>query len=788
MENRLTTEKGNLSFTLKEISTWTGEKSPVTIPALQRGLVWKPSQVELLWDSILRGFPIGSFMLSDTPDGSFYLMDGQQRFNAISLGFGSIADPRAIIWMDLRPEKIKNSSRAFWIKATTAAHPWGFANNDECGTLSASDRRRALADYGLGGRNIYNNQINLKGTWPFKAKRPIPLNFLLDAPVDDAESFTTFVMERCRIDNDYRCLQVNPISEADKKSIESLYPAFKRLASYNISCNLLSRDIMESESAISGIEGDTTALETLFTRLNTGGTRISQDDLNYSAIKAYWPDIKETNDRIAERYMPPAKLVMLAFRLALTDREKDRNFKNTLSVKQIRALAKDDWARRKICLLYENIGAIMSTIDSWLDVYDSNENPDSGATPAVLRTSIARNSPEIFLLLMHLASMKIEGRCQLPGDIIKALAFYLHWFSIDQGAAITEIYARCRCDVSLEAIGKAMSRSFGMGWLVAPYSPDEMRRFLNIKSDRKWRIWSEDYLPWHEFINRVSWFSHSETKEMLLYAQRGFLNEHFQLYDPARQDMWDSHNRPWDYDHITPQDWMKYRGKGAHKDYCEHWLWNIGNMAAIPFETNRAKSNRQDYDFYLENKDALLFNEDSAGFRPDITWKEEESFRFANITFDRCCRIYESCYAMLSPLLDGIELSDSLKERAGRMKNLKDNIVGAEFYFTSESKDYLLERKEDFTRDWVSVGVTCGKYLACVCWGYSSKALEIGLRKLPGTEIDENREDMPQIDSSYHVYGYGENAWWYAEKDLPVDTPVEEIVTELGTLVSYFKK
>jgi hypothetical protein len=34
------------------------------IPSLQRGAVWKPQQVELLWDSILRGFPVGALVVS----------------------------------------------------------------------------------------------------------------------------------------------------------------------------------------------------------------------------------------------------------------------------------------------------------------------------------------------------------------------------------------------------------------------------------------------------------------------------------------------------------------------------------------------------------------------------------------------------------------------------------------------------------------------------------------------------------------------------------------------------
>lgn len=70
----------NLSHTLWQIASWTSDESEVLIPALQRGLVWKPRQVELLWDSILRDFPFGSFMLSDivNKEGSgkcFYIME-----------------------------------------------------------------------------------------------------------------------------------------------------------------------------------------------------------------------------------------------------------------------------------------------------------------------------------------------------------------------------------------------------------------------------------------------------------------------------------------------------------------------------------------------------------------------------------------------------------------------------------------------------------------------------------------------------------------------------------------
>ena len=42
----------------------------ISIPIIQRGFVWKPEQIAGLWDSLLRGFPIGSFMVQPKSQGS----------------------------------------------------------------------------------------------------------------------------------------------------------------------------------------------------------------------------------------------------------------------------------------------------------------------------------------------------------------------------------------------------------------------------------------------------------------------------------------------------------------------------------------------------------------------------------------------------------------------------------------------------------------------------------------------------------------------------------------------
>ena len=40
------------------------ERHFVALPMIQRGSVWKPLQIITLWDSLLRGMPIGGLMLS----------------------------------------------------------------------------------------------------------------------------------------------------------------------------------------------------------------------------------------------------------------------------------------------------------------------------------------------------------------------------------------------------------------------------------------------------------------------------------------------------------------------------------------------------------------------------------------------------------------------------------------------------------------------------------------------------------------------------------------------------
>ena len=763
----------NKSYSLKEIASWTASDSEVVIPALQRGLVWKPSQVELLWDSILRGFPIGSFMLSDIVEqgqqGKYYLMDGQQRYNAISIGFNTVKDARAVLWIDLVPPLVKNSTRKFWIKATTKPQPWGFKNDDDCTRLNTSEKRQAIDEFELQG-NIYNREFSLKETWPIEANCPIPLWCLLDAIEDTRDDENAFCKKTLEIfkSTDFAYSKKIKIEYGDGAYCylkDTLFPCINSLDKYHVNCNHLPKEVMESETEAVTDTIEQTTLEVLFTRLNTGGTAISRDDLNYSAIKAYWPTIKDINDRLAEKYMSPPKLVMLAFRLALTERNDD-SLKNELSIRQIRSYARKEAEREKIPNLYNHhLKDILEQIEIWLGV----EGNEPSRTPGVLRTSIARNSPDVYLLLMYFAYENIKSPFEITVSQIRALTFCLHWFTAnnEKKACVQEIFRSCKKGITLKNVQKGISRLMYDGKLLYIYNPKDVREFIpNSCENTNWRVWHSVPSPAHKFFNRVFWNGQTEPREMLLYAEREYINTYFANYDPARQDMWAEYNRPWDFDHIVAQDRVLngYGTRGPYREYDKQWCDSIGNFAAITLESNRSKNNRVDFSEYRNNVETLIYD-DAIETLPDreLTYNANASIRFAHITYNRFCKIYEKVYELIEEVVDSVVLSDTLLKRKEIFCEIAGLYPDAIFHFATpeDGNDNLLKREQDWTREWLGVGITRGDFMACVEWpatidGEKPTEVECGIRKAIGTSVSNEKRSLFSGDDVEN-----DNPWWY---------------------------
>jgi len=209
------------SFSISEIAAWalpSGQDrlAPglhVQLPSLQRGAVWSAHQVEQLWDSLVRGFPIGCLILSephlgakpfapqgkeptsDTPimSAGHLLLDGQQRATAIAV---AVLDPwrnpehvaaEFALWVDLEPpQKSVQSDHAF--RLLTRSHPWGYQRQNPADRLSTSARRQAMQEYeasaraaGREGLVFRPGHLPLANAWPHDARAPVPVILIIDA-------------------------------------------------------------------------------------------------------------------------------------------------------------------------------------------------------------------------------------------------------------------------------------------------------------------------------------------------------------------------------------------------------------------------------------------------------------------------------------------------------------------------------------------------------------------------------------------------------------------------------
>lgn len=629
------------TFTLRQIASWGINNTDVELPGLQRGLVWSPKQVELLWDSIFRNFPIGGFVLSENYDGKYYLMDGQQRFNSIQTGFiEPDNNSESVLWIDIKYKKTNNTTRTYLIKATTKIHPWGFNNDDVSSVLKTNEKRDALTEFNMDGKNIFKDKITLMETYPVKAELPIPLAYLLNAPLDSDSTFSNYILKKLE--------KLSPVwkkkIEWENKQIEikqdlekQYYPIIKKLLiddSYTVPFSLLPSAAIENETQTLT---EQTNLEVLFTRLNTGGTPISRGDLQYSAIKAYWGDEFKTKiDMLAKDRMSPQTLALLLIRLALTMRSPNsEKFVNTPTIRQIRDFAKEPETKKYIeDFIFKNSDSIIKKVDNALS-----------ELPQYLIMKIIYERADLYLLFMYLVFENID----IQKYKIINLLLLLYWFSKDANccnACINTIYKT----INEQKIGQDFESDFNSLRKVVlnllreektkyVFSPTELKQYFKPETLEYPKIETQIEIFWQE----ISDFRRTDT--MLIFAEKEFLIEHYPNYIPASIKDWDKTNRPWDYDHIIPQVWSAYRSKGEpYKAIVDYWLWRTGNFAAIPFEINRSKNAYSEYSFYEEKAEQLLFSKEVENVTIDLIRNKDQAIIFAKETFERTIRVYEKAF------------------------------------------------------------------------------------------------------------------------------------------------
>ncbi|MBE6353965.1 DUF262 domain-containing protein [Treponema sp.] len=811
----------NNTFTLKQIADKTNDDIIIDIPALQRGLVWKPKQVEFLWDSILRGFPIGGFVLSENVGKLYDLMDGQQRFDAIRLGFEEPEkNSKSILWIDIdfKQTDEPKSTRKFFVKATTIAHPWGYNNDDECKLLTAKERKDALGKFGFSkGTNIYINSIDLLKTYPYKSKFPIPFSYILTSINKNKKVFVSNVIEKCKKSNCSTWISKFWIPENInklKKWLQINFETFLLLNNYTLPFSLLPKSTIDNEDKIENYqENEQTDLEILFQRLNTGGTKISPDDLRYSAIKAYWGSIKDKNEELAAGLMPPQYLIQILFRLKITELNSEVDkFESPLSIQKIRNLAKDNEKHNKIDSFF-NSESIKEIKVRLLEL----TKPDNSkyAIPKYVLMKIVKEKPDLILFAMYL----IKNQIKVNNNQLIGLILYLYWFSFNTTDVINTLYKKLKKSSDIiTSIKEGIAELTYEKKIQNIYSPDELKKLVNNSNGHL--IDNLLNTPAGKFIHSITWEpqKYSTSKTILLYAQRDYLSENFKEYNPSDTLAWEDHNCPWDYDHIFPQNKLNTFKQSQYREIVKFWLWSIGNFAAIPFEENRAKSDSDNYDYYKdkERESKLFFNSDFEIIEPQSDDEAEKTSLFERTVFNRMIELYTECYKAFENFIPDVDYAEKAKERKNFMEKLQEKIHNkcpeckTDFYFVREpyeTQEYRLyeECPQDWFRFCVSLKANISKLNNPDCmisftWNSINDRCEFGLRgtnkavdKAKFLETNNCSSILETLIKDYQIVNVKsrqtEGEWWYRYYSLNATSVIDEFLDSLSDLyVSLYKE
>jgi len=695
-----------LELSLYDIAAWsscskipqTEDKRNISIPALQRGLVWKPKQIELLWDSLMRGIPVGSFVVcehiaeqqrTDEDLSCYHLLDGQQRANAIQLGFAEHGvtpaetdDIKSILWLDIAPTPLPNeSSRNFLFRVTTSAHPWGYTKGDGEGYLGA----RVVSDWLKKHMSLCTSEPDYSrptpsAMQPIEANMPIPMSLLVSAFDKKDKTLRKAVLIESMRPFGERKWAKDALTkiEAPRFDLEPIARGISTALETTILALQAPSELLEASKQETNNDdrASITNIEHLFQRLNQQGTRLDGEELTYSLIKAYWPKLTRRIDDISKIRMPASRLISLAIRVIRTEENNSNNkLASGQSVSSIRKLASDKsfkQVREKILTFInsntqDGLEECCQRVDRWLGTHPGT----TWGLPPVLRTSIAYQQQDIYLVLLLLARKNVS---ELPDDLCTALTgavTYCAWFGSDQKAIAEALYgvlANQEVNVSRLALALAAAKSY----LYPLNRRDDVQTFIKLpdpaSADFKSWNWCQLVLDVDKDVKEAKqrrWWNFlcaiKDRKELLLYAQRNYLVTRFKNYDPARKDLWETHNRPWDYDHILPHAYTyNIKKDNLFMDFCKQWCNTIGNYRAWPFEDNRSdqdiKAGKKLNESLME-KSFILPDKELAGFDQDrnILSDANAALAFAESCKSRIVRIYDEWYKnlMLAEIVKG---------------------------------------------------------------------------------------------------------------------------------------
>lgn len=668
-------------YSLKDISKWQDElndqKEAVKLPTLQRGFVWKPTQIEALWDSIFRGYPIGSVLMSvDESSNERLLLDGQQRSTSIALGFFNPFDENRrqeffslknylpSIWIDLQPDK-RTQNQKFVFRVLTKSHPWGYQLTNNSSTLEMKDRRTSIS-YFLTKQKETKNYIDFlpSNINPWDSYYPIPLSFILELDNVDFENFKVNLKQKLKnlsIQTKYSQSQDVNFDDVTDESFLQIFEGLKNSKKIKIPEIKVDAQILKDDD--DSLENENQD-PTLFVRLNSAGTQISGEELIYSIYKATFPESKDLVEEIGASFIAPSKIINIFSRLANCNLTQYQNYTNSYNINTFRKAIKDKNYKSELKnIIHNRTGKDLIDIAIEILKQKSTDFPN-----ILLKQLIVSDTDLFFILIAYIQKNKLDSEDLSSHDIKLISANYIHilWFKKSKnfyknlfehlilfGLSWKEATQKLiESDVVIPIIEPILFRNNLLKIIETKKDFDKLN-FENLNDDIISRLSIKEdstndqiFAHWYNLVSCIR-----GNKSLLLFAQRNYVNEKFKEFNQIESI--EDTNRPWDYDHIYPISWV-YNKVGINS-LVRSWANTIGNFRALSYDDNRSESNKKSpktrfeedpkrEDSFVMDNDLLFWNKlDNNSWRmkhQDDTMVEA----FMSAVIHRMCNIYEEWY------------------------------------------------------------------------------------------------------------------------------------------------
>lgn len=609
---------------LSEWLDWAAGNKPqeweVALPMIQRGFVWKPSQIIQLWDTLFQGLPFGALLISELPEyaqsvdlvghkqseenqanGRLGLVDGQQRTLAMLAGWPlpSHTPISHRIWVDFADAPRKGELLS--LRITTRNQPFGYSRDKPNVKLPLADRRKALT--------AWENQ---ESTTQFE--KPQHPNFLHTRPWSNKKSLPLDLREliqwwqacggQFEVWQDKVLSNLKSLTPSQTAGATELSQTWEALESkhqqqvFDRICILATGLERIGQAQIPLLHVDERLFDTnvpdstepplalLFNRIGSNSTRLSDNDYVYAILKHLRPEVHQMVTALHDHdagddqgsvasLMSPTDLAMTALRLACAADLEIKTDPENPDKEEFHKIIKTDKFLERFFLPVLTSGVMRRCFDQVLGLLDYREDAD----PGLPRHALPHLSRPLVQVLLRLAQVSyLDGSYSMQNEARRCdvLRFVLQWWLCikDSRRASKKAYLVVTQAIQQDHLGETlgyrmMDAILRDGLALAMPNPSLLEARTGLTDSRRSHpdeiIGSKRFEPHPDDEadkNLCDFWQHwctSTTNRypLLLWLQRSYLAG--MEGDPvAGRD----EDTPYDYDHILPHlhwgDWTGY--------------------------------------------------------------------------------------------------------------------------------------------------------------------------------------------------------------------------------------